>query len=185
MAPFGQSLKSSAALPKGRAALFIDGANMYAASKMLGWEIDWQRVLQYYRKEYDLIRPYYYTAIADGESRLRPMADFLLYNGYTVVTKPTKEFLDSEGRLKIKGNMDMEMALDAIDMCSYCSDIILFTGDGDFKVLTTRIQSRGVRVHVVSTIKSNPPMLADELRRQVDFYHELADMQAIFMRNRD
>ena len=178
MATFGHSLKrNSDPSGKQKAALFVDGANMYAAAKTLGWDIDWTKVLQYYRGKYDLIRAYYYTAIPDGPAVLRPMVDYLLYNGYSVKTKPTKEFTDARGETKIKGNMDMDMALDAIDMSDYVSDILLFTGDGDFRILTERLQQRGIRVHVVSTIKTQPAMLADELRRQVDFFHELSEMQ--------
>jgi len=185
MAPFGTR---QVTLPTSRAALFVDGANMYAAAKNLGWEIDWDKVLAYYQKKYDLIRAYYYTAIPDGEARIRPMVDYLNYNGWTVISKPTKEYTDVSGRLKIKGNMDMEMALDVIDMAESPSDIIdiiLFTGDGDFKVLAARVQQRGCRVHAVSTAVNEPAIAAEELRRQVDFFYELNDLRTEFRRERE
>lgn len=165
-----------------KVALFVDGANMFAAAKNLGWDIDWDKVLEFYQSRYDLIRAYYYTAIPEGNAPLRPLVDHLDYNGWAMKTKPTKQWTDEQGRLKMKGNMDMEMALDAIDMCAHVSDIFLFTGDGDFRILTERVQQRGVRVHGVSTIECKPPMIADEFRRQVDFFHELHEMQKFFKR---
>lgn len=182
---FGDSLTRAVA-PKGmhRAALFIDGANMFATMTNLKMFVDWNKVLHYYRNRFDLVRAYYYTAIPEGEASIRPLVDHLDYNGYAIRTKPTKEFVEEgTGRIKIKGNMDMDMALDAIDISPFVSDIILFTGDGDFRILVERLQQRGVRVHVFSTIRTNPPMIADELRRQADFFIDLADHLEEFRRH--
>lgn len=178
---FGANLRSQPRSDR-RAALLIDGANMYAAAVNLKFDIDWDKVLIYYRRRFELIRAYYYTAVPNGEARIRPLIDHLDYNGYTVRTKPTKEFLDAQGRTKIKGNMDMEMALDAIDVSTFVSDIILFTGDGDFRILVERLQQRGIRVHVLSTIKTQPPMIADELRRQADYFVDLSELENEFRR---
>ncbi len=161
-----------------RIALFIDGANLYAAAKALGFDIDFKRFLKRFQSEGYLLRAYYYTAIAEDQENLsiRPLVDWLAYNGYSVVTKPAKEFVDGSGRRKIKGNMDIELAVDAIEIADKVDHIYLFSGDGDFRSLVEAIQRKGVKVTVVSTVKSQPPMIADELRRQADHFLELSKL---------
>lgn len=162
-----------------RVALFIDGSNLYAAARALGFDIDYKRLLQVFRKEGRLVRAFYYTALMEDQeySPIRPLVDWLDYNGYTMVTKPAKEFTDAAGRRKIKGNMDIELAIDVMEMAENLDHIVLFSGDGDFRRLVEAVQRKGVRVSVVSTIESQPPMIADELRRQADAFIELADIQ--------
>ena len=162
-----------------RLALFIDGSNLYAAARALGFDIDYKRLLEAFGKKGRLIRAFYYTALMEDQeySPIRPLVDWLDYNGYTMVTKPTKEFTDASGRRKIKGNMDIELAIDVMEMSENLDHIVLFSGDGDFRRLVEAVQRKGVRVSVVSTIESQPPMIADELRRQADTFIELSDMQ--------
>ena len=164
--------------PGERIALFIDGSNLYNAARALGFDIDYKRLLQLFADQGRLIRAFYYTALLDDQeySPIRPLVDWLDYNGYTMVTKPTKEFTDSQGRRKIKGNMDIELAVDVIDMAAHCDHIVIFSGDGDFRRLVESVQRRGARVTVVSTVRSQPPMVADELRRQADCFVELQDL---------
>ena len=164
--------------PEDRLALFIDGSNLYSAARALGFDIDYKRLLEVFAKKGRLVRAYYYTALMDGQeySPIRPLVDWLDYNGYTMVTKPTKEFTDSSGRRKIKGNMDIELAVDVMEMAENLDHVVLFSGDGDFRPLVQAIQRKGVRVTVVSTVRSNPPMAADELRRQADTFIELQDL---------
>jgi uncharacterized LabA/DUF88 family protein len=161
-----------------KVALFIDGANLYAAARALGFDIDYKRLLEVFSKEGRLIRALYYTALIEDQeySPIRPLVDWLDYNGYTMITKPTKEFTDSYGRRKIKGNMDIELAIDVMEMSDQLDHIVLFSGDGDFRRLVEAVQRKGVRVTVVSTVKSSPPMAADELRRQADQFVELMDL---------
>src|SRR5277367_416749 len=167
-----------------RIALFIDGANLYASAKSLGFDIDYKRLLKEFQAKGRLIRAFYYTALVEDQeySSIRPLIDWLDYNGYSVVTKPTKEFVDSLGRRKVKGNMDIELAVDAMEMAEHLDHIVLFSGDGDFRRLVEAVQRKGVRVTVVSTIRSNPPMVADELRRQADNFVELQDLAQSIMR---
>ncbi len=162
-----------------RVALFIDGSNLYAAARALGFDIDYKRLLDVFQENGRLIRAFYYTALMEDQeySPIRPLVDWLDYNGYTMVTKPTKEFTDAAGRRKIKGNMDIELAIDVMEMAEHLDHIIIFSGDGDFRRLVEAVQRKGVRVSVVSTIESQPPMIADELRRQADTFIELADIQ--------
>ena len=167
-----------------RVALFIDGANLYSTARGLGFDIDFRRLLDLFQKNSHLIRAYYYTALAEDQeySSVRPLIDWLDYNGYTVVTKPTKEFTDAAGRRKVKGNMDMELAIDAMELAPRVDHIVLFSGDGDFRPLVESLQRQGVRVSVVSTIRSQPPMIADELRRQADNFIELDALREVIGR---
>src|SRR3984893_4934768 len=160
-------------------ALFIDGANLYATAKTLGFDIDYKRLLGEIQNRGTLLRAFYYTAtIEDQEfSSIRPLIDWLDYNGYTVVTKPTKEFIDAGGRRKVKGNMDIELAVNAMELAEHVNQIVLFSGDGDFRPLVEAVQRRGARVTVVSTISSQPPMIADELRRQADVFIDLVELR--------
>ena len=161
-----------------RVALFIDGANLHAAARALGFDIDYKRLLELFGGKGRLIRAFYYTALVDDQeySPIRPLVDWLDYNGYTMVTKPTKEYTDAAGRRKIKGNMDIELAIDVMEMAQHLDHIVLFSGDGDFRRLVEAVQRKGVRVTVVSTVRSVPPMVADELRRQADNFVELQDL---------
>ncbi len=163
-----------------RLALFIDGSNLYAAARALGFEIDYKNLLRVFGDKGRLIRAFYYTALLEDQeySPIRPLVDWLDYNGYTLVTKPAKEFTDTSGRRKIKGNMDIELAIDVMEMAPYLDHIVLFSGDGDFRRLVECVQRKGVRVSVVSTVLSNPPMAADELRRQADHFIELQELAA-------
>ena len=170
--------------PQERLALFIDGANLYAAARALGFDIDYKRLRELFAKNGQLIRAFYYTALVEDQeySPIRPLIDWLDYNGYTMVTKPTKEFTDAAGRRKIKGNMDIELAIDVMEMAEHLDHIVLFSGDGDFRRLVEAVQRKGVRVTVVSTIRSQPPMVADELRRQADIFIELQDIAGMISR---
>ena len=170
--------------PQERIALFIDGSNLYAAARALNFDIDYKRLLEQFAAKGHLVRAFYYTALIEDQeySPIRPLIDWLDYNGYAMVTKPTKEFTDASGRRKIKGNMDIELAIDVMEMAEHVDHVVLFSGDGDFRRLVEAVQRKGVRVTVVSTIRSQPPMVADELRRQADNFLELVDLQPIIAR---
>ena len=107
--------------PEERIALFIDGANLYSAARGLGFDIDYKRLLEVFGTKGRLIRAFYYTALVEDQeySPIRPLVDWLDYNGYTMVTKPTKEFTDAMGRRRIKGNMDIELAIDMMEMAQH------------------------------------------------------------------
>lgn len=161
--------------PEEKIAFFIDGSNLYAAARALDFDIDYRLLLHWVAAQSRLVRAFYYTALIDDQeySPVKPLVDWLDYNGYNMVTKPVKEFTDSQGRKKIKNNMDIELAIDMMEIADSVDHIMLFSGDGNFKRLIEAVQRKGVRVTVVSTIKTNPPMVADELRRQADHFLEL------------
>jgi len=161
-------------------ALFIDGANLYATAKTLGFDIDYKRLLREFESRGTLLRAFYYTAVIEDQefSSIRPLIDWLDYNGYTVVTKATKEFIDASGRRKVKGNMDVELAVDAMELAERIDEMVLFSGDGDFRSLVEAVQRRGVRVTVVSTISSQPPMVSAELRREADVFTDLVELKS-------
>ncbi|MBH0239976.1 LabA-like NYN domain-containing protein [Methylobrevis albus] len=159
-------------------ALFIDGANLYATARALGFDIDYRRLLKEFGSKGYLLRALYYTALAEDQeySSIRPLIDWLDYNGYKVVTKPTKEFYDASGRRKVKGSMDIELAVDAMMLAEYVDHLVLFSGDGDFRSLVEAVQRKGRKVSVVSTLQTQPAMVADELRRQADHFIDLATL---------
>lgn len=167
-----------------RFAIMIDGANLYQSARALGFDIDYRLLLDTFAGCARLVRACYYTALLDDQeySPIRPLVDWLDYNGYSVVTKPLKEFTDASGRRKFKGNMDIELAVDAMEMAENLDHIVLFSGDGDFRRLSEALQRRGLRVTVVSTIKTQPPMIADELRRQADTFLELQELAPFIAR---
>jgi uncharacterized LabA/DUF88 family protein len=171
--------------PEEKLALFIDGSNLYAAAKSLEFDIDYKSLLKWAAKQGRMVRAFYYTALVEDQdySPIRPLVDWLDYNGYTMVTKPAKEFIDSQGRRKVKGNMDIELAVDMMEMSENVDHIMLFSGDGDFRRLLEAVQRKGVRVTVVSTVRSQPPMVADELRRQADHFLDLEDLSGEIARN--
>ena len=174
--------------PTDRLALFIDGANFYSTAKSLGFDIDYKKLLDEFRKRGVLIRAYYYTAINEGDdySPIRPLVDWLDYNGFTLVTKPAREFTDSQGRKRWRGDMNVEIAVDILELAGAAANgadhIVLFSGNGDFRALVEAVQRKGARVTVVSTVKSQPPMASDDLRRACDSFVDLADLGDIIGR---
>jgi uncharacterized LabA/DUF88 family protein len=163
-----------------KTALFIDGENLHHTAKALGFDIDFKRLLIEFETRGSLMRSYYYTAVAsDVEHQVtRPLTDWLDYNGFTVVAKSAKVFDDGEGRRKFKRNIAIELAIDALEIAKRIEHMVLFSGDGDFRSLIEALQRRGVRVTVVSTMRTKPPMIADELRRQADTFLELNNLKA-------
>ncbi len=164
--------------PDERVAIFIDGANLYSAAKGLTFDIDYRKLLDEFRNHGRLVRAYYYTALVEDQdfSPIRPLVDWLDYNGYTLVTKPAKEYTDASGRRRFKGDMDVELAVDLLQAASFIDHAFLFSGDGDFLAAIEAVQRKGMRVSVVSTIKSNPPMASDDIRRAADNFVDLADL---------
>lgn len=163
-----------------RIALFIDGANLYAAARALDFDIDYRKLLKAFQKRGYLLRAYYYTALIEDQeySSIRPLIDWLDYNGYKIITKPAKEFTDAAGRRKVKGNMDIELTIDALELAPHIEHAVIFSGDGDFRSLVDALQRKGVKVSVVSTMKTQPPMIADDLRRQADHFLELRSLES-------
>ena len=166
-------------------ALFVDGHNLQATARALGFDIDYKRLLKEFESRGTLLRAFYYTSIMEDQeySSIRPLIDWLAYNGFSVVTKAAREFTDANGRRKVKGNIDIELAVDAMELAGHVDQIVLFSGDGDFRPLIEAVQRRGARVTVISTISSRPPMVSDELRRQADEFIDLADLQARIVRD--
>ena len=167
-------------LPSDKIALFIDGANLHATARALGFDVDYRRLLKEFQSRGTLLRAYYYTTIIEDQeyTSIRPLIDWLDYNGYTVVTKPTKKFIDASGRRKVKGSMSIELAVNAMEITDHIDQMFLFSGDGDFRPMLEAVQRRGVHVTVVSTVTSQPPMAADELRRQADVFVDLVELKS-------
>ena len=167
-----------------RIALFIDGPNLHATARTLGFDIDYRRLRIEFEGRGELLRAFYYTCLIEGQttSVVKPLIAWLDYNGYTVVTKVTREFFDSAGRRRTKGKMEIELAVNAMEMAKQIDEMVLFSGDGDYRRLVQAIQRRGVRVTVVSTISSQPSMVADDLRRQADAFTDLLTLKPHIIR---
>lgn len=173
--------------PTDKIAMFIDGANFYSAARGLNIDIDYRKLLDEFKKRGVLVRAYYYTAIAEDEedySPIRPLVDWLDYNGFSMVTKAARAYTDAAGRKKWRGDMKIEIAVDVMEMAAHVDHIVLFSGDGDFRRMVEAVQAKGVRVTVVSTMKSQPPLASDDLRRQCDDFVDLNDLASIVGRPR-
>ena len=169
-----------------RATIFIDGSNLYAAIRSLGFDFDYKKLLSFFHKRCRLVRAYYYTALGDDQeySPIRPLVDWLAYNGYTVITKPIKEYVDpTTGIKRTKGNMDIEIAMGMLQLAPYYDHAVLFSGDGDFRSVVEAVQNLGKHVTVISSLMTQPPMIADELRRQSDDFIELNAIKQELIRN--
>lgn len=171
--------------PSERLALFVDGANLYAAARGLQFDIDYKRLLELFARKGTLIRAFYYTAVAEDQefSPLRPLVDWLAYNGFSVVTSPLKEGTDATGRRRAKAGTDIDLAIDVLEMAPVVDHVVIFSGDGDFRRLVETVQRKGKRVSVVSTIRTNPPIASDELRRQADNFIELDNLRGQLARD--
>ncbi|WP_026986357.1 LabA-like NYN domain-containing protein [Fodinicurvata fenggangensis] len=171
--------------PEEKIALFIDGSNLYSTARSLNFDIDYKKLYQVFADEARLVRAFYYTALVEDQeySPLRPLIDWLDYNGYTMVTKPAKEYTDGNGRRKVKGNMDIELAVDMMELSDKIDHAVLFSGDGDFRSLIAAVQRRGVRVTVISSIRAQPSMIADELRRQADHFIDINSLRGSIARS--
>lgn len=169
-----------------KTAVFIDGANLFATAKAIGSEIDYRKVRDHFDQKSRMLRAHYYSAILESDESdhiaIRPLIDWLDYNGWAVSTKLAKEYVDDCGRRKIKGSMNMEMAVDMIDVADKVDHVIMFSGDGDFTPAVNAVQQRGAKVTCVSTLRSSVPMIADELRRHVDCFVDLASVIQIIGR---
>ncbi len=171
-------------IKKEKTAIFIDGSNLHVTARMLGFDIDYQKLLKYFQKETNVIRAYYYTALLDGHeySPLKPLVDWLDYNGYHMTTKMAKEYLDPQGKVRVKGTINVEFTVDAMELSSRINHAILFTGDSDFYSLIEALQRRGVKVTIISTLKTQPPMIADKIRRKADNFIDLVDIKSRIVR---
>jgi uncharacterized LabA/DUF88 family protein len=164
--------------PTDRLALFIDGPNLYSAAKGLGFDIDYRRLLEDFRQRGVLVRAFYYTPMVEDQeySPIRPLVDWLDYNGFQLVTKLAREYVDAAGRKRWRGDMAVEMTVDLMEMADHVDHVVLFSGDGNFRRVVEAVQRKGVRVTMISTLKTQPPMASDELRRQADNYIDLAEL---------
>lgn len=164
--------------PQERLGLFLDGAHLHGVARTLGFEVDYKNLLGVFRRQARVVRASYYTALLDTDdySPLRPLVDWLGYNGYHVVTKPAREYTDAAGRRRVRGDIGIELAVDVMTLAPRLDHAIIFAGDGDLRRLVEATQQLGVRVSVVSTIRTSPGMIADELRRQADQFIDLADV---------
>ena len=160
-------------------AVFIDGANLYATAKALDFDIDYKKLLLLFKSKATLVRAYYYTVLIEDQeySPIRPLVDWLDYNGYTLITKPAKKSTDATGRRRIRNSIDVELAVDVLEVAGKVDHIVLMSGDGGYRRLIEAVQRLGTRVTVISTVSVSPPLAADEIRRQADNFVDLASLR--------
>lgn len=162
-----------------RVAFFVDGANFYQTARNLNVDIDYRRMLTSFVGDAYLLRAHYYTAMADDQefSSLRPLIDWLDYNGFQITTKPMREFTDNSGqRRRVRPSLDVDLTVDAMTLADSINHLVLFSGDGNYLALVEALQKKGVKVTVVSSLKTTPSMVSDDLRRTADHFLDLADL---------
>ena len=165
-------------------AILIDGPNTFSALKALEIDVDYKALKTEFARRGKLMRALYFTTVWETEdhSPMKPLIDWLDYNGFSVISKPSKEFVDSEGRKRYKGSMDIEMAIHALKLARYVEHIVIFSGNGDFTPLVETLQDMGVRVSIASTLKTEFPMIADDLRKQADNFIEIEQLAEVISR---
>lgn len=168
-----------------KSSLFIDGAHLYASAKSIGLDLDYKLLLELFQDHSTLVRAQFYIAIAEDDvsSGVRPLANWLEYNGYTVVTKTAAPFTDATGRRKLKASLAVKLTVDALELSPHIDHVVLVAGDAEFVPLVRALQRRGKYVTIVSTLVSAPAMIMDDLRRLADQFIDLADLQARLTRN--
>lgn len=161
-----------------RVAVFIDGSNLYSTMKRIDYTPDYTKLFELFSSQSNLIRMSYYTAILQEENTpLQTLVDFLQYNNYNVVTKDARRIPTQSGESFVKGNIDVDLAVDMMELRGYVDHVFLFSGDGDFEKLLVAMQRVGVKITVVSTLKVN--VCADNLRRQADYFIDLLDLKTL------
>ena len=162
-----------------RIGIFIDGSNIYESARCLDFKIDYVKLLNYYKQQGEVQQAMYFTALPPKtvESALRKMADFVEFNGFTLIQKETRTTYNSvTGEKKLKGNMDVEIAVHVMEVVHNITHMVLFSGDGDFRCLVESVQRRGVHVTVVSARE----LVATEMRRQASEFIDLATLRDLF-----
>lgn len=162
-----------------RIALFIDGANVYAAAKRLGWNFDHSKILRHFAglagEDGRLYNAYYYTAVPAGiDDKQKRFIDALTYMGYTVRTRTLREVTDENGETHRRASLDIEFVTDLLSTAEQYDVAVLLTGDGDFERPVEVLRARGKRVIVASI----PEMTSYELRNAADTYLDLGDLRA-------
>lgn len=168
-------------------ALLIDGKNFYSTACALDITVDWKLLHQEISRQCRLMQALYFTTLPKGEDEhdhiaAKPTLDWMEYNGWTVCTKPGRAFVDHDGRRKIKGNTDVELAVAAMKLTPHVGHIVLCTGKADYVPLVAYLQETGTRVTVLSSKAVSPPMIADDLRRKADDFIDLDDMRTTICR---
>lgn len=157
-----------------RIALFIDGANVYAAAKRLGWNFDHRKILEYFSAGAALYNAFYYTAVPIPlDDKQKRFTDALTYMGYTVRTRPLRETTDDAGETSRRANLDIEIVTDLLTTTERYDTAVLLTGDGDFERPVEVLRARGKRVVVASIAE----MTSYELRNAADVYIDFKDIR--------
>lgn len=127
---------------KPRILILVDGANIFYTQKLLGWRIDWLKLINKLSKHYFVAKMRYYTGIHQNDHKMEKYLNSLKHIGFTVKTKPLKLIKTSKGELFYKANCDVEMAVDAILEKDFYQYLVLISGDSDFLYLIHKLQNK-------------------------------------------
>ncbi len=157
-----------------RVAIFIDGENIHYSAKHLNMRLDYLKLCSKLAGNRRLVRSYFYTAVSNQSEGKIDFINFLKLNGFSVITREIKSFNDGDHSTRnVRGSLDMEMAIDALEMSNKLDTVILCTGDGDFKPLVTALGRKGVHVEVCALRE----MTSTELIATADVYTDLASLK--------
>jgi uncharacterized LabA/DUF88 family protein len=160
--------------PLDRVAIFIDGENIHYSAKHLNMRLDYLKLCRKLAGKRRLVRAYFYTAVSTQSEGKIDFINFLKLNGFTVVTREVKSFNESDGSSRsIRGALDMEMAMDVMDLCPTLDTVILCTGDGDFCPLVTAVARRGKHVELCALRE----MTSTDLIAAADTYTDLGGLK--------
>lgn len=160
--------------------LLIDGVALHHASRANGISVDFKRLLQWLRERTRLVRAIYFTALVEEDDEVisvKPLVDWLDYNGYMTVTKAARIYSNEDGTRRVKGSMNVEIAMMMAELAGIAEHIVLASGDADLIPAVKYVQQRGSRVSVISTLHSRPPCVSDDLRRQTDDYIDIVSIE--------
>ncbi len=167
-----------------RVCVLIDGPSFFATHRALGFDVDFRKLLGHFEENAELHRAIYFTAVSEGDdyTPVKPLVDWLSYNGFRLVSKPLREFTEASGRRRTKGALTVEIAVEMLENSAFAEHLLLFSGDGELAYAVEAVQRRGCRVTVVSSVKPEAMTVSDDLRRVADRFVDLADVKDIIFK---
>jgi|SRR3990167_2647300 len=146
-------------MEKPKTKIYIDGANMFYTQKRLGWSVDWKKVKNHIEQDKDVFEWRYYVGIKDSDEKMLKYLKHLNSVGFNTITKPLKKIKISGGEAPerdfiYKANFDVEMTADILLEKFKLDEIIIFSGDSDFRYLVKKLKDAGLKVVVFSSRKT-------------------------------
>ncbi|HOX26223.1 MAG TPA: NYN domain-containing protein [Candidatus Krumholzibacteria bacterium] len=160
--------------PLDKVAIFIDGENIHYSAKHLNMRLDYLKLCRRLAGKRRLLRAYFYTAISAQSEGKIDFINFLKLNGFTVVTREVKSFSEPDATNRsVRSALDMELAMDIVNLCPHVDTVILCSGDGDFRPLVEAVARRGKHVEVCALRE----MTSTDLIAAADVYVDLGSLK--------